>query len=164
MALCHIALGSNLGERAANLQAACALLPPHRSSAVYETDPVDCPPDSLPFLNAVVAVEWAGTAQELHKITKGIEAKLGRPTNRSRNAPRLIDLDLLTFGPEIIATTELQIPHPRLHQRRFVLQPLADLSPDLILPGFTHNIASLLAHLDSPEPPLRQFSSSCLLP
>jgi 2-amino-4-hydroxy-6-hydroxymethyldihydropteridine diphosphokinase len=164
MALCHIALGSNLGDRAANLQAACALLPPHRSSVVYETDPVDCPPGSQPFLNAVVAVEWDGSAQALHEITKGIEAQLGRPTERSRNASRVIDLDLLTFGQEVITTAELQIPHPRLHQRRFVLQPLADLSPDLILPGFTHTIAFLLANLDSPEPPLRKFSFSCLLP
>lgn len=163
MALCHIALGSNLGDRAANLRAACALLPPHRASAVYETDPVDCPPDSQPFLNAVVAVEWHGSAQELHAITKGIESKLGRPTDRSRNAPRVIDLDLLTFGDEFISTAELQIPHPRLHVRRFVLQPLSDLSPDLILPRFTHNIAFLLAHLDSSEPPLRKFPSPCLL-
>ncbi len=164
MALCHIALGSNLGDRKANLQAACALLPPHSSSAVYETDPVDCPPGSQPFLNAVVAVEWEGSAQALHEITKGIEAQLGRPADRSRHAPRVIDLDLLTFGNATVATSELQIPHPRLHVRRFVLQPLADLSPDLILPGFTHTIAALLAHLDSSEPPLRQFSSSCLSP
>jgi 2-amino-4-hydroxy-6-hydroxymethyldihydropteridine diphosphokinase len=146
------------------LQAACALLPPHRASAIYETDPVDCPPDSHLFLNAVVALEWAGTAEQLHALTKAIEVKLGRPEDRSLNAPRVIDLDLLTFGQEMIGTPELQIPHPRLHLRRFVLEPFTELSPDLILPGFRLTVASLLANLVSAEPPLRKYLPSCLLP
>jgi 2-amino-4-hydroxy-6-hydroxymethyldihydropteridine diphosphokinase len=163
MTKCHLALGSNLGERAAHLRAACAMLPPHTASGIYETAPVDCPPGSQAFLNAVVMLDWAGTAAELHTLTKSIEQQLGRPEQHSRNAPRLIDLDLLTFGDYIIHTESLQIPHPRMHLRRFVLQPLADLSADLILPGFPHTVAHLLAHLDSTEPPLRKFSNSCLL-
>jgi 2-amino-4-hydroxy-6-hydroxymethyldihydropteridine diphosphokinase len=162
--LCHIALGSNLGDRAGHLQAACGLLPVCAASAIYETDPVDCPAGSLSFFNAVVAVEWAGSAEELHGLTKEIEGRLGRPEVRGHHAPRVIDLDLLTFGQEVIATETLQIPHPRLHVRRFVLQPLVEISPDLILPGSAHNVAYLLSRLDSPEPALRPILPLCLLP
>ncbi len=147
MPLCHIALGSNLGDRAAHLQAACALLPAHQLSAIYDTAPVDCPPGSQPFLNAVVELEWPHSAADLHALTQRIESQLGRPDERDHHAPRVIDLDLLTFGQEIIATDHLRIPHPRLHLRRFVLQPLAELAPTLLLPGHTQTIAQLLAAL-----------------
>lgn len=155
MPLASIALGSNLGDRHANLRAARALLPATTASSIYETDPVDCPPGSLPFLNCVLQLDWPETATELHSLTKSIEAMLGRPDQHDRNSPRLIDLDLLAFGNESISTSTLQIPHPRMHLRRFVLQPLAEISPRLILPGFRLTVASLLAELNSPEPPLR---------
>lgn len=164
MSAAYIALGSNLGDRVQHLQSARAALPVSRASAIYETDPVDCPPGSQAFLNCILEIEWEGSAQELHVITKGIEASQGRPDQRQRNAPRPIDVDLLSFGDEVIATPELIIPHPRLHLRRFVLQPFSELSPDLILPGFDRTLARLLAELVSSEPPLRRHPVQWNLP
>lgn len=150
-----IALGSNLGDRVQHLQAARSRLPVIAASRIYETDPVDCPPGSQAFLNGVVIVEWPGTVSELHELTRDIEATLGRPETRERHAPRPIDLDLLSFGNEMVRTPDLIIPHPRLHLRRFVLEPFAEVRPTLILPGFTNSLAELLAALVSPEPSLR---------
>ncbi len=149
MTLVHIALGSNLGDRAANLAAAIAALAPEvavtERSPVYESDPryvLDQPH----FLNMVLAGETALDAPALLRRLKSIESALGRqPANR--HGPRLIDLDIVFFGDAVIATPDLEIPHPRLAERAFVLRPLADISPDLVHPVSGLTVRDLLASL-----------------
>ena len=152
-----IALGSNLGDRLNNLRAACEHLrasqvvgAPARYSRVYETEPVGTASDAGAFLNAVVEVEFEGHPLTLLDELQAIEARLGRPSKRPRNASRTIDLDILYAGNLALTNDEIVIPHPRLHVRRFVLQPLADLRPELVLPGLQKTIAELLAELDDP--------------
>ncbi len=156
-----IALGSNLGDRLANLQAACKCLreiatpgAPFLQASIYQTEPLFCPLGSPFFHNTVVEIDYFGSAFELLEMTRSIEQKLGRTGTTVRNAPRIIDVDLLYFGDAVIDTEELVLPHPRLGQRRFVLQPLAEIRPDLILPGQTQDIATWLRYLATTEPPL----------
>ena len=155
-----IALGSNLGNRLKHLQDARDLLKKIavpgsiRQAPVYQTEPVACPPGSPDFYNTVVAFDYPGTAHDLLDATQAIEFRLGRVAQPERNAPRVIDVDILFFGNERIDGEILDLPHPRLTSRRFVLQPLADLHPDLVLPGDQVSIAEHLRHLDSEEPPL----------
>ena len=157
---CGIALGSNAGDRTASLSAAMAALrqldPAVEISPVYETAPVDCPPGSEPFLNAAAILHWGGSPEALLEKLRGIEDRLGRPPVRSRNAPRTIDLDILFAGSLIRGGEELILPHPRLHQRRFVLLPLSDLRPHLILPGFTLTVRQLLNELPEEDSPPRR--------
>jgi 2-amino-4-hydroxy-6-hydroxymethyldihydropteridine diphosphokinase len=153
-----IALGSNLGDRLAHLRRARAqvlALPgvslPAVESRVYETEPVQSGPDAGAYLNAVLEVEYAGQPITLLDGLQRIEAELGRPSKRPRNAPRTIDLDILYAGNLVLSNDEVVIPHPRLHLRRFVLTPLADIRPDLTLPGQQQTIAALLAALNDPS-------------
>ena len=153
-----IALGSNLGDRLRNLQLATAELRAlpgvsHEMlrSKVYETEPVDCEPGSAPYLNAVVEIGYEGHPIMLLDALQGIEKKMGRPSKRPRNASRTIDLDILYAGNLALANDEIVIPHPRLHLRRFVLAPLHDIRPELILPGQHDPISTLLSRL--PEKP-----------
>ena len=161
--LAVIALGSNLGDRLVNLQAACDALRsialPHtlRQSSVYQTEPVACPDDSPDFYNAVVSFHFDGAAEELHDHTRAIELRLGRKRS-TINAPRIIDMDLLLFGDHIINTPDLQIPHPRLHLRRFVLEPLAEIHSELLIPTQQFSIERLLQQLDSREPALQNVT------
>ena len=152
-----IALGSNLGDRLANLRTgrdALLRLPgvtgEARFSRVYETEPVGSGPDSGAFLNAVVEVEYEGQAMTLLDGLQTIEAAMGRPSKRPRNAPRTLDLDILYVGNIALSNDEIAIPHPRLHQRRFVLTPLHDIRPELLLPGQQKTVAELLAALTDP--------------
>jgi 2-amino-4-hydroxy-6-hydroxymethyldihydropteridine diphosphokinase len=101
---------------------------------IYQTRPLDCPPGSPDFLNTVVEIGFDGGARRLLETTRGIENRLGRTRGALRNAPRVIDLDLLYCGDERIDSEGLTLPHPRMLERRFVLQPLADIRPDLVLP------------------------------
>jgi 2-amino-4-hydroxy-6-hydroxymethyldihydropteridine diphosphokinase len=156
-----IALGSNLGDRLAHLRAALACLreistpgEPVLSAPVYQTEPRLCPPGSPDFLNTVVEIDFAGAAHELLEKTRAIEEQLGRVRSPERNAPRTIDLDLLYLGEETICSDRLELPHPRIAERRFVLQPLADIRPELVLPGHSLAIADLLARLPADETPL----------
>jgi 2-amino-4-hydroxy-6-hydroxymethyldihydropteridine diphosphokinase len=149
-----VALGSNLGERLANLRnarrdisALSGVLPPVRSSSIYETDPVGCEKGAEKFLNAVIEFGYTGEPNALLRELAGIEKMLGRPVVHARNASRTIDLDLLYFGERVIKTGELQLPHPRIIDREFVLRPLADIRPDLILPEQTESISALLFRL-----------------
>ena len=116
-----------------------------RSSAIYETEPVGCEKGAAKFLNAAIEFEYAGEPQDLRRELAGIEKRLGRPSSHERNASRPIDLDLLYFGDLEIETEELQIPHPRISGREFVLRPLADIRPDLVLPKQTEPVSALLA-------------------
>ena len=156
-----IALGSNLGHRLANLQAAMSLLRPVArpgdlllQAPIYQNPPVQCPDESPDFYNTVVEIGYDGTPDELLKHTQAIESRLGRSHATERNAPRVIDLDLLYFGDQTHAVGGLLLPHPRITRRRFVLQPLADIRPKLILPNDHLTIAGHLANLSSEEPAL----------
>lgn len=122
---------------------------------VYQSAPVNCPPRSPDFFNTVVEITWDGTPAELLRQTQDVEQYLGRHFTGIPNAPRLIDLDVLYCGDACLTTTDLILPHPRMLQRRFVLQPLADIRPDLILPGDTITILKHLRHLDESVPELK---------
>jgi 2-amino-4-hydroxy-6-hydroxymethyldihydropteridine diphosphokinase len=157
-----IALGSNLGRRLRHLIEARDQL--RRLAApggtflqapVYQTAPVDCPESAPDFFNTVVELSFPGDARQLAGHLQRIEAAFGRPAHRSaRNEPRILDLDLLYFGETCLHEPELTLPHPRMLERRFVLQPLADIRPDLVLPGDRATIREHLCRLDSAEPPL----------
>ena len=149
-----IALGANLEHRLQNLTIARQrifalpdVLPPLLSSALYETDPVECEPGAKAFLNAVIEVGFAGTPRQLLEELRKIETDLGRPSTRVRNDSRPIDLDLLYHGARLIDDTQLQLPHPRMHLRAFVLHPLAEIRPDLVLPGQNLTVGELSAGL-----------------
>ena len=149
-----IALGSNLGDRLENLRAARKAIvelpgvqPPVLFSAIYETDPVDCEPGAEKFLNAVIEFGYEGDTVELLKKCRDIEIALGRAGKHVRNTSRKIDIDLLYVDGIKIEEQDLQLPHPRMHLRKFVLQPLADIRPELILPRQGKTIRELLADL-----------------
>lgn len=153
-----VALGSNLGERLENLRAARAAIldlpgvgEPVLSSGVYSTAPVDCEDDAGEFLNAVVEFEYDGDVRELLSMFRGIEEKIGRPSDHRRNVSRTIDLDLLYAGALKASEPGLEIPHPRIGGRRFVLEPLAQIRPDLVLPGQTVSVSELLTRLDKSD-------------
>lgn len=139
MTRAYLGLGSNLGDRLEHLRSAVRLLDARgarvlRSSRVYETDPVGGPPSQPDYLNAVVEVGWGGTARELLEACLAVEEELGR-VRADRWGPRTIDVDVLTFGREEIAEPGLEVPHPRMHERAFVLIPLLELDADPPLPG-----------------------------
>ena len=115
--------------------------------------PVDCPPGSPKFLNAVIAFipQKSETPETLITKLQALEKVFGRQPKKILNEPRPLDLDLIAFGQEIRATPELTVPHPRAHERRFVLQPLSEIAPDLVLPGQTQTVAQLLANLGNGE-------------
>jgi len=150
-----VALGSNIDDRLGNLRAArnsILDLPnvkaPILSSAVYETEPVDCEPGAGKFLNAVIEFEYDGEPTRLLEQLIQIEETLGRRRDHPRNVSRIIDVDLLYYGEQRINGEQLQLPHPRLHLREFVLRPLADIQPDLMLPGQKKTIRELLAEVE----------------
>ena len=152
-----LGLGSNLGDRLANLQRARArlLAMPGVAAAIlsaplFETDPVDCEGGAGAFLNTVVEIGLPGDADLPGVLTRlrEIERSLGRPSRYPRNASRPIDIDILYAGDQCFETPTLTLPHPRLRERRFVLAPLAAIRPDLILPGREQSIAEILRELD----------------
>lgn len=134
----HVGIGANLGDARANVADAIARLArlPHSAlqgvSSLYRTAPVDAGGDD--YLNAVARIDTVLPAQALLEALHAIELAHGRE-RPYRNAPRTLDLDLLLYGDERIDTATLQVPHPRLHQRAFVLVPLLELSPDIAIPG-----------------------------
>jgi 2-amino-4-hydroxy-6-hydroxymethyldihydropteridine diphosphokinase len=167
MARVGIALGSNLGDRLSNLRAASDMLRDiaipgevFLEAPIYQTEPRLCPPGSPFFYNSAVEIAFEGDVFKLLETTQSIEKSLGRTGGFERNAPRMIDVDLLYFGEAIIDTEALVLPHPRIGERRFVLQPLADIRPDLVLPGNETSVAGMLKHLVSEEPPLVRVSCS----
>lgn len=148
-----VALGSNIGNRLENLRAARKAIieltnvnPPIFSSAVYETEPVGCEPGAAKFLNAAVEFEYEGDPARLLEQLIQIEGVLGRKRDHPQNVSRTIDLDLLYHGDQQINGERLQLPHPRLQLREFVLRPLADIQPDLVLPLQMKTVRELLAN------------------
>jgi 2-amino-4-hydroxy-6-hydroxymethyldihydropteridine diphosphokinase len=136
--LAYVGLGSNLGDREAMLRRAIDLLGERvrvrAVSSIRETEPwglVDQPP----FLNAAVEIDTELGPRELLHLLLELERLLGRTREGERYGPRTIDLDLLVYGDEIVEEPGLTVPHPRLHERRFALEPLAELEPELVVPG-----------------------------
>ena len=161
-----VALGSNLGDRLENLQAARREIiqldevhPPILSSGIYETDPVDCERDASKFLNAVVEFDYDGDPRQLLEQLARIEESLGRKRDHQKNVSRTIDIDLLYCGDRQIDNERLQLPHPRMHLRKFVLQPLTDIQPDLILPNQRKTIRQLLAASDESGDVVRMMNT-----
>ena len=156
--MAYIALGSNLGDPRATVLRAMERLQelsdrPLAKSSLMETTPVDCPPGSPNFVNAMVGlVPRRGETPELllEKLQK-LENEFGRTPKKILNEARPLDLDLIAFGNETRAIPELTLPHPRAYLRRFVLQPLAEIVPGLILPGQSRAVSELLRQLTSAE-------------
>jgi 2-amino-4-hydroxy-6-hydroxymethyldihydropteridine diphosphokinase len=148
MTRAYVAVGSNLGNREQYLTRARQMIEETAGvsitavSPVYETDPVGGPPQGK-FLNAVWAVETVLEPGKFLKLLLSIEEKLGR-TRREKNSPRTLDLDLLFYGDQRIVEDGLSVPHPRLHERRFVLQPMVDLAPDWVHPRLKKTVRVLL--------------------
>jgi 2-amino-4-hydroxy-6-hydroxymethyldihydropteridine diphosphokinase len=146
----YLALGSNVGNRAANLKAAIAALPPQmevkEKSRVYETPPWGYA-EQEKFLNQVLRVQTYLSPEALIKHLKRLEGALGRETTFP-NGPRLIDIDILFYDDLVYESPTLVIPHPRLHERGFVLLPLMDIAPELVHPVKQQTIHQLLAHCD----------------
>lgn len=160
-----VALGSNIGDRLENLCAARKAIlnlaetnPPIVSSPVYETEPVGCEAGAGKFLNAVVEFEYDGDPACLLEQLIQIEETLGRKTDHPKNVSRTIDVDLLYSGDQTIQKKQLQLPHPRMHLREFVLRPLADVCPELMLPGQKKTVRELLreVHRSGEVVPCRQ--------
>lgn len=156
-----IALGSNLGNRLANIcEARDRLLeiavPESRflQAPVYESQPVDCADDAPNFLNTVIEICYAKEPYDLLAMTQKIELDLGRETTDERNAPRVIDVDILYFGREQINEERLTLPHPRLLDRRFVLQPLHEICSDLVLLNDGIKVVEHYLNLKTDEAPL----------
>jgi 2-amino-4-hydroxy-6-hydroxymethyldihydropteridine diphosphokinase len=152
MAVAYIGVGSNLGNRQAVIKKALGLLNEIKAievrkvSALHETDPVGGPPQGK-FLNAVLEVHTSLLPLELLAKLKGIEKRLGRKKSLDSNGPRIIDLDILFYDDVVIKGRVLEIPHPRLHQRSFVLKPLSEIAPEVIHPLLNKKIKQLLAEI-----------------
>lgn len=147
----YLALGTNLGDRQANLETAKEMMPPEvvvmRESPIYVTPPwgYENQPD---FLNQVIEVQTDLPPKTLLHFLKNIENEMGRE-KRFRNGPRLIDLDIIFYGQRVVDEEDLQIPHPRLEGRAFVLVPLNDLAPDFVHPTLDKTINEMVAETDT---------------
>ncbi|HZB23598.1 MAG TPA: 2-amino-4-hydroxy-6-hydroxymethyldihydropteridine diphosphokinase [Gaiellaceae bacterium] len=152
MTRAYVGLGANLGEREATLRAALAMLDDVQGidvvavSAFRETEPVGLV-DQPRFVNAAAAVATDLGPRELLDALLALERALGRSRDGPRFGPRTVDLDLLLYGPEVVDEPGLTVPHPRLHERAFVLEPLAELDPGLEIPG-RGPVQTLLSNLE----------------
>lgn len=145
-----LALGSNLGDRCENLHQAIKAISEKvtisKQSSVYETPPWGFIEQPV-FFNQVVCGKTPLNPTELLTFVKNIEHEMGRVKN-FKNGPRLIDIDIILFGEHIINTEKLEIPHPRMLERGFVLLPLFEIEPDLIIPGTNRCVAEYLKNVD----------------
>ena len=153
-----IALGSNVGDSRQTVLTAMKRLEtfsdrPLLKSSLWQTAPVDCPPGSAMFVNAVAGLvpRAEETPESLLAKLQALEKEFGRQPKKVLNEARPLDLDLITFGNEVRTAGELILPHPRAHLRRFVLQPLCEIAPDLVLPGQARTVAELLSALPPDE-------------
>ena len=152
--LVFIALGSNLGNSVAVIEEAMARLEalsltPARRSSLWRTSPVDCPPGSSDFVNAIVQiVPGPGeTPESLLERLQNLEREFGRKPKTVLNEARPLDLDIISFGREVRTGERLILPHPRAHLRRFVLAPMSEITPDFIFPGQNRTVRDLLSAL-----------------
>lgn len=156
MALVYIGLGSNLGDRERSLEAGLEKMKriPHtrwlRSSSWHETEPMGVPPQEK-FLNGAAELETSLPPADLWTHLQRIEQELGRPAEHDSRSPRVIDLDLLAYDELILKEPELTLPHPRLHLRRFVLEPLAEIAPGWKHPVMGRTVKELLTECGSSE-------------
>ncbi|MBI5802146.1 MAG: 2-amino-4-hydroxy-6-hydroxymethyldihydropteridine diphosphokinase [Verrucomicrobia bacterium] len=153
-----IAFGGNLGDAKVNVREAMERLAvfsstPLLRSSLWRSTPVDCPRGSPDFINAVVALNPLPrfTPESLLAELQALERALGRQPKKVLNEARPLDLDLIAWGGEVRDTPALALPHPRAHLRRFVLLPLSEIAPDLLLPGQTRTVVELLAGLRTDE-------------
>lgn len=154
----YVALGSNLGDSVQILTEAMKRLAelsdqPLLRSSLWATSPVDCPPGSPDFVNAVVGlVPLAGeTPESLLVKLQAFEKEFGRRPKKVMNEARPLDLDIIAFGNEVRNTEKLVLPHPRAHLRQFVLTPMVEIAPELVLPGLTKTVEELCRELQSGE-------------
>ena len=147
MTLAYVGLGANLGDREAAIRAAAEAIGARRLSPIVETEPWGYE-DQPRFLNAVAELETDLTPRQLLERLLEVERALGRVRTGPRFGPRTIDLDLLLYGAERVAEPDLEVPHPRMHERAFVLEPLAALAPELEIPG-RGTVSEALAGLQS---------------
>jgi 2-amino-4-hydroxy-6-hydroxymethyldihydropteridine diphosphokinase len=153
-----VALGSNVGDSRKIVTGALTRLQEYSAAplvraALWQTTPVDCPSGSPMFVNTVaILVSLPGeTPESLLGKLQALESEFGRRPKVILNEPRPLDLDLILFGEEIRQTKKLILPHPRAHLRRFVLQPLSEIAPDLVFAGKQHSVSALLAALPAGE-------------
>ncbi len=153
-----VALGSNVGDSVTILRKALQSLQklsvtPLRVSSFWQTTPVDCPPGSPPFVNAVAMLtpQPGETPESLLAKLLALEKEFGRRPKKILNEPRRLDLDLIAFGDETRLAAQITLPHPRACERRFVLQPLHEIAPELVLPGQRRTVAQLLTALVNSE-------------
>lgn len=151
MTRCYLGIGANLGDRRATLARAVALLRETpgirvpRVSSFHETEPVGGPPQGR-FLNGVVELDTELTPRELLVVVKGVERRLGRVAGGPRWGPRSVDVDILVYGNRRVAEPDLEIPHPRWHERAFVLAPFVELAPALRHPILGRTVQDLWAN------------------
>jgi len=149
--LIYLSLGSNIGDREANLAGAITILGEYventnlKSASFYNSEPL-FNVDQPEFLNTVVELITTFTPFEFLDEIKNVERLLGRPNNHKKNEPRTIDIDILTFGDSVLETNELTIPHPGIPHRRFVLVPFNELAPNYIVSGWKTTVKELLNH------------------
>jgi 2-amino-4-hydroxy-6-hydroxymethyldihydropteridine diphosphokinase len=149
LSVAYVGLGANLGEREQTILRAAELLGARRLSPLHETEPWGVR-DQPHFVNAVAELETALEPRDLLEELLWVEGELGRVRDGTRWGPRTIDLDLLVYGDRIVDEPGLTVPHPRLAERLFVLEPLAELAPALVVPGMG-SVADLLRGLQSPS-------------
>ncbi|HKE32546.1 MAG TPA: 2-amino-4-hydroxy-6-hydroxymethyldihydropteridine diphosphokinase [Candidatus Angelobacter sp.] len=155
----YLSLGSNLGDRATNLRTAIEHLGELGAvvgrSSLYETEPVEMERQPW-FLNCVVAIETELMPKQFLARTITIEQKMGRRRTQPKG-PRTIDIDILLFGGSVVDTSALTIPHPAMHERRFVLEPLAEIAPELRHPVFKKTVREMLAALPPKNDAVRKW-------
>ena len=160
----YVALGANIGDREANLEAGLAGmtdlgLPPTRRSSIWETEPVGTAEPQW-FLNMAVQVRTSRAPIEVLETLLEIERRVGRTRSGMRNAPRVLDLDLLALGNARVESSRLTLPHPRMWERRFVLAPLAEIAPGLRDPATGRTVRQTLERLPD-DPAVRPLRNDC---
>jgi len=145
--LSYLSLGSNINDKSLHLNKAIKYLSIDVNilnvSSIYKTDPLYYTKQSS-FLNMVVEISTKYNFNDLLKLCKNIEIKIGRKLNKHRNRERIIDIDILTFNDSIYSDDNITIPHPKIHERKFVLIPWAEISPKYFLVNYRKNVTSLL--------------------